>query len=71
MNKEKHTENGNIVNKNKMKIIVWNKGSCKIINGINEIRDIIEEKKPDVFIINEININNEIDIRNVNVKGYS
>ena len=69
MNKEIKIKNGNII-KNGIKIIQWNKGSSAILNKINEIRDIIEKKRPEIFIINEFNLEENIIKESINIKGY-
>ena len=68
MNKKKKIENGN--NNNKLKILQWNKANSNIINCLNEIKDIIKEKTPDIFVINEFNLDSETDIRAINISGY-
>ena len=69
-NKRIKIKNGNI-NNNRIKIVQWNKGSCKILNGMIEIREIIKNRKPDVFIINEFNLEEIIDKKIVNIDGYN
>lgn len=70
-NKKIKSINGNIkCNKNKIRIMQWNKGNSLIKNTINEIRDMIEEHKPEVFIINEFNLNKDEDVNITNIDGY-
>ena len=69
-NKEKKIENGNII-RNKIKIIQWNKGSKMIMNCMNELKDLIENMKPDILIINELNLEKEINIDHININGYN
>ena len=71
-NKLKRSINGNInTYDNKIKIIQWNKGSSDILNMLQEIKDIIKIQKPEVFIINELNLEDDINIESINIKGYS
>ena len=41
-----------------------------LINSILEIKDIIKDKKPDIFVINELNIKADTNVENVNIDGY-
>ena len=56
---------------NKMKILQWNKGNSQIIYKMNEIKDIMKEKKPSIFIINELNIDDITNVMNININGYT
>ena len=70
MNKKKRSINGNIVNQ-KIKIIQFNKGGSAIHKKINEIKDIILKEKPEILILNEFNLEQNIDPRNIQLKGYN
>ena len=54
-----------------IKIIAWNKGSLQLISKIAEIKEIIKEKKPDVLIVNELQLDNNDDYNIINIQGYN
>ena len=62
------TINGNI--QKSIKIISWNKGNALAGNRINELKLIISREKPEVFFINEFNLNKDIDSNSLNIKNY-
>ena len=68
-NKEKHTENGNRMTR--MKIDSWNSGSSHLGNQINEIRAIIQRRKPHVLSVQESNFWNHHDKEKVKIDGYN
>ena len=67
-NKKIKTINGNI--QKSIKIISWNKGNALAGNRINELKLIISREKPEVFFINEFNLNKDVDINLLNIKNY-
>ena len=71
-NKLKKASNGNI-NKIKkvIKIIGWNKGNLELISKIDDIKILINEKKPDVFVINELNLYKNYDPKMFDIDGYN
>ena len=60
--------NGNI--KNQICILLWNKGNSLLKNKIQELRDIVTEKKPEIFVVNEFNHSNEEDMSPTHIEGY-
>merc|ERR1712055_912509 len=67
-NKNIKIKNGNI--NNNIKIISWNKGNSLAGNRMNELKLILKRDKPEIFFINEFNLDFNQDINLVNVKGY-
>ena len=53
-----------------MKILLWNKGNAEFRNKFDVIKDMIEESAPQVFVINELNIDQNDDIELYNIEGY-
>ena len=68
-NKMIKATNGNILNQ--IKILTWNKGNCDFKEAINEIKDMIIEKKPDICVINELNYNKVEDYGTFNIEGFN
>ena len=69
LNKTKRASNGNI--KNIIKITSWNKGNSDLKYKINIIKEVINEKKPEILTINELNLDLNEDPNIVNIKGYN
>ena len=67
-NKTKRSINGNI--RKVIKIVAWNKGNCELISKIDEIKVIVQQKKPDIFIVNELNLYKNDDTNMCNIHGY-
>ena len=67
-NKIKKMENGNI--RNSIKILSWNKGSSLIKNSIEDLRDMVNDYKPEVFILNEFNLLSGEDPAIAKIHGY-
>ena len=67
-NKTKRSINGNI--RKVIKIVAWNKGNCELISKIDEIKVIVQQKKPDIFIVNELNLCKNDDTNMCNIHGY-
>ena len=67
-NKIKSSINGNI--RNIIKITAWNKGSMELSSKIEEIKEIISDKKPNVLIVNELNLDFNDDFNITNINGY-
>ena len=67
-NRKKRSINGN---RNVIKLTAWNKGGMDLEMKIDEIKVIIEEKKPQILIVNELNLNIESDYNITNIKGYN
>ena len=61
-------KNGNI--NNSIKIVSWNKGNALAGNRVNEIKLILKREKPEIFFINEFNLDFNQDINLVSVKNY-
>ena len=49
----------------------WNKGGFELITKISEIKQIIQQKKPDIFVVNELNLYKNDDINMCNIEGYN
>ena len=72
VNKKQKAVNGNIRNvKKSIKILGWNKGGFELISKIDEIKLILQQKKPDVFIVNELNLYKNDDQNLCNMEGYN
>ena len=41
------------------------------MNCLNEIKDLIIEERPEMLIINELNLEEDISIDNINIDGYN
>ena len=54
-----------------MKIIGWNKGNLDLISKIDDIKVIINQKKPDVFVINELNMYKNFDPKMFAIDGFN
>ena len=67
-NRIKRAVNGNI--KNQIHLMLWNKGNSNIRNKIQEIRDIVEQDKPEILVINEFNHKKDEDLSNTIINGY-
>ena len=67
-NKVQHALNGNI--KNVIKLTCWNKGNGSLAAKMEQIKVIVKNKKPDIFIVTvlELDMNDDINITNIN--GY-
>ena len=71
-NKIKKAVNGNINHVKKViKVLGWNKGSFDLSTKIDEIKTILKQKKPDIFIINELNLYKNYDINMCSAEGYN
>ena len=68
-NSKQRSINGNI--RKVIKLIAWNKGSIQLISKIGEINEIIKEKKPDVLIVNELQLDNNDDYNITNIQRYN
>ena len=70
-NRLKRSENGNI--RSVLKIMSWNKGKNDIskMGNIEEIKELIKDKKPDILFINELNLKDTDDIGNMNIINYN
>ena len=64
-----HAANGNI--KRYISIVQWNKANSLIRNTIDRIKDIAAEIKPDVIILNEVNLCKTEDDVILNLHGYN
>ena len=68
-NKRKRSINGNI--KKVIKITAGNKGNFEFVSKIDQINEILEDKKPDIFVVNELNLNYNHDYNITAIKGYN
>ena len=68
-NRRQKASNGNR-GRNNMKILLWNKGNAEFRYKFDVIKDMIEESAPQVFVINELNIDQNDDIELYNIEGY-
>ena len=69
MNKEVHTLKGNI-NTN-ISILNWNKGNSSFINKKDTIEYILQQEKPDILTLQELNITDTEDINLLQIQGYN
>ena len=53
-----------------LKIMSINKGNSKIHNRIDQLNDMINQHKPDIFIINELNVYKSDQITKFQFPGY-
>ena len=67
-NKLVRSINGNI--KNVIKITAWNKGGLDLNMKRNQIKEIIEDKKSDIVIVNELNLDYNSDPNIANIKDF-
>ena len=67
-NKKTKITNGN--GRKSLKILHWNMGSRKWRNKIEDIRQIIVEENPDIYIITEANLEIDTPTEERNVEGY-
>ena len=68
-NKIKRSINGNI--RNTFKILQWNKGDFQLISKIEEIKTILKDRKPDVLVVNELNLNINEDQNITSIPGFN
>ena len=68
-NKLQKSTNGNI--SNKIRIISWNKADLNITMKLNNIKQIIVKNKPQILIINELNLENNQFSGITNINGYN
>ncbi len=61
--------NGNI--RNNIKIMQWNKGQIDLTEKIEEVKDLINNFKPEILVINDANFNSHEDISLIKIKGFS
>ena len=66
--KQKKTKNGN-TNTN-YTIINWNKGNSNYFNKKDTIEYILQQQKPDIMTVQEINITKDDDINMIQIPGY-
>ena len=69
-NKYQKSIYGNRKNK-EMKILSWNSGHTYLINQINEIKWLIQDKSPHILFVYESNLRRSHDIEQVKIEGYS
>ena len=67
-NRIKKSENGN--QRNKMKIMLWNKGSKNYLKVLPIIKNTIKQDKPDIYVINEVELRHDQDIKLAKIEGY-
>ena len=68
-NKIMHATNGNI--SKAMRIDYWNPGYAKLENKLNQIKNIIQSRKPHVLFIGEANLWEADDKKTVKIDGYT
>ena len=67
-NREKRAENGN--GRNSFSILSWNSGSTHLQNQMNEIKALVQDKKPHVLFIQESNLWRHHNREGVELDGY-
>ena len=67
-NKVQHALNGNI--QNVIKLTCWNKGNGSLEAKMEQIKVIVKNKKPDIFIVTELELDINDDINITNINGY-
>ena len=68
-NKVQHALNGNI--QNVIKLTCWNKGNGSLEAKMEQIKVIVKNKKPDIFIVTELELDINDDINITNINGYN
>ena len=68
-NKIMQTLNGNIMKT--LSFLQWNKRNSFVRNTIDWIKNILAENKPNIFVVNELNLFRNEDTSLLNVIGYS
>ena len=70
-NRKVRAINGNGKGSNELKILQWNKGRLNIVTQMTEIRNMFRKFKPDIFVINEVELHISEDPNIMNVSGYT